>query len=89
MLAIVKSIRKWRPYLLGKLFTVHTDQKNLKYLLEQGITTPAQARWLPKILGYDYKIEYKREPKNQAADSLSRVVEFQFMSISGPHANWW
>ncbi|KAK9189481.1 hypothetical protein WN943_018078 [Citrus x changshan-huyou] len=89
MLAVVKSIWKWRPYLLGKPFTVRTDQKSLKYLLEQRITTPAQARWLPKILGYDYKIEYKRGPENQAADSLSRVVEFQFMSISGTHADWW
>ena len=88
MLAVVKSIRKWRPYLIGKPFTVRTDKKSLKYLLEQRITTPAQARWLPKILGYDYKIEYKREPENQAADSLSRVVEFQFMSISRPHADW-
>ncbi|PON61216.1 LOW QUALITY PROTEIN: hypothetical protein TorRG33x02_282370 [Trema orientale] len=89
MLAIIKSIRKWRPYLLGKPFTVHTDQKSLKYLLEQRITTPAQTRWLPKILGYDYEIEYKKGSKNQGADSLSRVIEFQFLSISMPYADWW
>ncbi|KAL6313182.1 hypothetical protein AAG906_016770 [Vitis piasezkii] len=89
MLAIVKAIKLWRPYLLGKPFTVRTDQKSLKYLLEQRITTPAQTRWLPKLLGYDYEIEYKRGPENQGADSLSRVVEFQFLSISQPRANWW
>lgn len=43
MLAIVKAIHKWQPYLLGKPFTVRTDHKSLKYLLEQRITTPAQA----------------------------------------------
>jgi hypothetical protein len=89
MLAIVKAIRKWRPYLLGKPFTVRTDQRSLKYLLEQRITTPAQTRWLPKILGYDYVIEYKKGSENQGADSLSRVVEFQFLSISFPKAEWW
>ena len=61
MLALVKSVRKWCPYLLGKPFTVRTDQQSLKYLLEQRITTPAQTRWLPKILGYEYVIEYKKK----------------------------
>lgn len=35
MLATVKSIRKWRPYLLGKSFIVRTDQRSLKYLMEE------------------------------------------------------
>ncbi|PON75899.1 hypothetical protein PanWU01x14_038500 [Parasponia andersonii] len=39
--------------------------------------------------GYDYEIEYKRRPENQGADSLSHVIEFQFLSISMPHAVWW
>ena len=39
MLAIIKAIKKWRPYLLGKPFVVRIDQKSLKYLLEQRITT--------------------------------------------------
>ena len=61
----------------------------MKYLLEQQITTPAQTRWLPKILGYEYVIEYKRGAENLGVDSLSRVVEFQLLSISMPQANWW
>ena len=89
MLAIVKAIRKWRPYLLGRPFTVKTDQKSLKFLMEQRITTPAQARWLPKLLGYDYVIEYKRGPENQGADALSRMVECNFLAVSLPHADWW
>lgn len=89
MLAIVKAIKTWRPYLLGKPFTVHTNQKSLKYQLEQRITTPAQTRWLQKMLGYDYEIKYKKGPENQGADSLSRVVKFQLLSISMPRADWW
>ncbi|KAA8549573.1 hypothetical protein F0562_001409 [Nyssa sinensis] len=89
MLVVIKAVRKWRPYLLEKPFTVRTDHQSLKYLLEQRITTPAQSRWIPKLLGYDYIIEYKRGSENQAADSLSRQGELQFLSISVPHANWW
>ncbi|KAH9651124.1 hypothetical protein KPL70_026631 [Citrus sinensis] len=89
MLAIVKAIRKWRPYLLGKPFIVRTDQKSLKYLMEQRITTPAQTRWLPKILGYDYTIQYKKGSENQGADALSRLAELEFLAISLPLADWW
>jgi hypothetical protein len=33
MLAIVKSIKKWRSYLLGKPFIVRTDHQSLKILV--------------------------------------------------------
>lgn len=89
MLAIVKAIRKWRPYLLGRPFIVRTDQRSLKYLLEQRITTPTQTRWLPKILGYDYVIQYKKGRENQGADALSRVAEFECLAISLPISDWW
>lgn len=42
MLAILEAIRLWRPYLLGKRFFVLTDQRNLKYFLEQRVATPEQ-----------------------------------------------
>ena len=34
MLAIIHAIQTWRPYLLGRKFYIQTDQRNLKYLLE-------------------------------------------------------
>lgn len=83
------AIRKWRPYLLGRLFIVRTDQKSLKFLLEQRITTPAQARWLPKLMGYDYKIEYRRGQENQRPHTLSHLGEFQMIALSLPVADWW
>ena len=89
MLVIVKAVKKLYPYLLGRSFTIRTDQKSLKYLLEQRINTLAQTRWLPKLLRCDYKIEYKRGLENQVANFLSRVVEFQFLSPSLPLADWW
>jgi hypothetical protein len=41
-MALIATVRKWRPYLLGQKFVVRTDQKSLRYLFEQTITTKAQ-----------------------------------------------
>ncbi|GJZ63641.1 transposon ty3-G gag-pol polyprotein [Tanacetum coccineum] len=89
MLAIVKAVKKWRSYLVGQRFVVKTDHISLKYLLDQRISTPAQARWLPKLLGYDFRVEYKKGVSNRGADALSRQPEFNFLAISHVTAGWW
>lgn len=71
MLAIVIAIRTWRPYLLGRRFTIQTDQRSLRFLLEQRILTPEQQKWMAKLVGYDYEIMYKPGMANAAADALS------------------
>jgi len=72
MLAIVEAIRIWRPNLLGRKFIIWTDQKSLKYLLEQQITTFDQQWWVAKLLGYDYEIQYCPGWENTIVDSFSR-----------------
>ncbi|RVW32429.1 Transposon Tf2-8 polyprotein [Vitis vinifera] len=72
MLAIVEAIRLWRPYLLGKKFFILTDQRSLKYFLEQRVSTPEQQKWVVKLMGYDYEIIYRPGRENSAADALSR-----------------
>jgi len=89
MLAVVKAVRKWRPYLLDRSFVIKTDRRSLKYLSEQRLTTPSQARWLQKIIWFDYTIQYRKGKENQGADALSRVVAFQFHALSLPIADWW
>jgi len=59
MLAILHAVTKWKHYLWGRHFHIHTNNIGLKYLLHQKMTTPAQHLWVVKLLGYDYDIEYK------------------------------
>ncbi|CAN6474419.1 unnamed protein product [Victoria cruziana] len=75
LLAIVVAVGKWRPYLLGRHFVVRTDHSSLRYMVGQRISTPTQQRWLAKLLGYDFSVEYRKGAENSAADSLSRLTE--------------
>ncbi|GJX94927.1 ty3-gypsy retrotransposon protein, partial [Tanacetum coccineum] len=72
-LAVVPALEKWKGYLLDRHAKIRTDHFNLKYLLNQKLTTPFQIKWLPKLLGYDYEILYKKGNENVVADALSRV----------------
>nr|GEW46674.1 gypsy/Ty3 retroelement polyprotein [Tanacetum cinerariifolium]GEX26607.1 gypsy/Ty3 retroelement polyprotein [Tanacetum cinerariifolium] len=81
-LAIMFALEKWRGYLLDRHFIIKADHYNLKYLLDQRITTPAQMKSLPKLMGCDYEVKYKKGVDNVAADALSRVQnEGQLMTI--------
>ncbi|KAF7825235.1 TMV resistance protein N [Senna tora] len=75
LMVIVFAVRKWRHYLLGHRFTIQTDQKVLKYLLEQRIIDPDQQKWVSKLMGYNFEIQYKPGVENKAADTLSRRGE--------------
>jgi len=73
LLAVIFVVRKWRHYLISSHFIIKTDQRSLKYLLEQRLNTPIQQQWLPKLLEFDYEIQYKQGKENLVADALSRV----------------
>ena len=72
LLALVIAVRKWRPYLFRKPFVIKTDHQSLKYWLEQRISTPMQQKWITKLLGYSFIIDYKKGKENIVVDALSR-----------------
>lgn len=75
LMVVALAIQHWRPYLMGQHFTVTTDQKSLKQLWQQKITTPDQQNWATKLLGYQFDIVYKLGVENRGVDALSRVPE--------------
>jgi hypothetical protein len=88
LMAVVLSIQHWRPYLLGRKFTVSTDQKSLKQLLQQKIVTADQQNWVAKLLGYDFDIVYKQGKLNRGADALSRINEGAEMCAINSYLKW-
>jgi hypothetical protein len=51
---------------------VRTDHFSLKYLLDQRLSTIPQHQWASKLLGFDFKVEYKPGAKNTVVNALSR-----------------
>lgn len=56
-MALVWAIQHWRPYLMRRRFTVYTDHRSLRILLDP--KTQDQQDWLAKLLGYEFDIVYK------------------------------
>ena len=78
---MVVAVQKWRHYLVGKPFVIKTYQQSHKYLLDQRVGTLAQQRWIMKLLGYNFLVEYKKGKENVVADALSRQRE-ESMDVS-------
>lgn len=75
MLTTVFDVQHWRPCLLGQHFYILSDHQPIKHFLEQQITTLQQQKWLVKLLGYNYSVEYRPGTQNSAPDALSRQQE--------------
>lgn len=82
LLALVYAVEKWHSYLSIKPFVIRMDQKSLRHLLEQKLSTPSQFGWLTKLMGMNYKIQYKKGSDNSVADALSRAPHGELLHLS-------
>ena len=70
--AVVWACRQFRPYLLGRYFTVVTDRKPLTWMFSVKDPSSRLLRWCLLLEKFDNTIEYKAGKKNVNADALSR-----------------
>ena len=56
-----------------------TDNKGLKYLLDQPNLNARKARWLAFLSEYDFEIQHIKGKENKVADALSRNAKMNFI----------
>ena len=66
--------------------------------MEQKVGTPFQQKWITKLLGFDFSVEYRSGKGNKAADALSRLPDQgnssepedgEAKAINMVTVNWW
>ena len=62
--AVIHALKMWRHHLIGRKIILMTNNKGLKYLLDQPNLNARRARWLAFLSGYDFEIQHiKRKRK--------------------------
>ena len=72
LLAAVKAIRHFHPYLLGRSFILRTNHAALRWLINFHSLEGQIARWLQQLQQYDYQVKHRQGAKHNNADALSR-----------------
>lgn len=73
LLAIVWTVKHFRPYLFGRHFRVKTDHRPLVYLFSMKEPSSRLLKFRMALEEYDFTVEYVKGCDNAAADALSRI----------------
>lgn len=71
-LAVVESLKKFRPYLLGLQFSVITDCNALKATSTKKQIIPRIARWWLQLQEFTFDVKYRPGNRMKHVDALSR-----------------
>lgn len=72
LLAIVKAVEHFHPYLYGRKFVLRTDHASLSWLLNFKNPEGQVARWIQRLQEYDMEIRHRKGSSHGNADALSR-----------------
>jgi hypothetical protein len=73
LLAIFRSLRRWRSDLIGCPVYIYTDHRTLENFNTQRDLSRRQARWMEFLAQFDCHIVYVKGHDNTVADALSRT----------------
>lgn len=84
--AIIMTLRRFRPYLLGMEFTIVTDCQASVYLTEHKSTKHQIVRWFDELQEYNFSVKYRPGTKMRHVDALSRApVMNKITNADGGH----
>lgn len=72
LLAVVRALQHFRPYLHGSHFLIRTDHASLTWLLNFKNPEGQVARWLEALQEHDFEIQHRAGRHHGNADALSR-----------------
>ena len=74
MYAIVRAVKQFRMFLLGKEFLLRTDHSALRNQLRRDLPPSTQVeQWILRLSEYTFRIEYRRGKDNVIAAVLSKL----------------
>ncbi|VEN45577.1 unnamed protein product, partial [Callosobruchus maculatus] len=73
LLAIVRTLEKFRYYLLGQEFTIFTDCNAVKNAWNKQSIVPRIARWILMLQDFSFNIVHRAGSQKQHVDALSRA----------------
>ena len=59
LFAVVMAMQKWKYNLIHRPFTICSNQMSLKYLCEQKEIPNQYVKWLVKLMGFQFTVEYR------------------------------
>lgn len=71
-LAVVACLKKFRHFLWGLKFEIHTDHQALIFIFIDPEPRGRQARWVMTLKEFDFTVKYRKGAENVVADCLSR-----------------
>lgn len=88
--SVIVALEKFRSYVEGTHFVIHTDHSSLKWLHSLSNPSGRLARWAIQISKYDCEIVHRKGSANVVADALSRgPVSVAVLDLSSLKPDAW
>ena len=71
--ALTWAFSKFRQYIHGYHFSIHTDHEALEWLAQARYKNAKLERWALRLQEFDFTVHYKKGSENVVADCLSRL----------------